>query len=172
MWANAGACQIHLPVAREPQIVDGAVTLEVPDRAALLQRLHDAQRKDLFVAPASAFTFRVGSGSSGEREDDDDDIHITCPYGNRFVVPSRQFATPTPHRLGIRSVEVCWVWFLWPGNLLQLYETKYKIKKIKQTRSVCAPARLRGSRGSTRIFSLRQSPLRHQASRACALLFS
>ena len=69
MWVNVGRTQFHLPVG-DAQRLRGTISLVMPDRAALLQRLHR-------LAPALAqteFAF----------EEHSDFIQLRCPWGNRL----------------------------------------------------------------------------------------
>ncbi len=104
MWVNAGSHQFHLPVADAPNRVDGIITLEVPDWDALHARLQDASRKELFAGTAFAWS---KDGASA--------LNVVCPYGNHFTIP-KHHAMPTPHRLGIRAVQVR----RWPGRVVDL----------------------------------------------------
>jgi len=90
MWINVGRNQVHMPTGA-PMVLRGSVTLVMPDRAALLERLAR-------VAPLLA-------GSRFGFEAKDDHVAATCPWGNRFRIhePSERFPRL---RLGMPSIEL------------------------------------------------------------------
>ena len=69
MWVNAGRTQFHLPVG-DAQRLRGTISLVMPDRSALLQRLHR-------LAPALAHT-------DFAFEEHPDFVQLRCPWGNRL----------------------------------------------------------------------------------------
>jgi len=71
MWANMGISQFHLP-AGAPQVVRGTTALVLPNRAALLHRLHRQRR----ALDGSHFAFR----------ETEDAVETICPWGNRIRV--------------------------------------------------------------------------------------
>jgi len=71
MWANIGISQFHLP-AGAAQVVRGITALVLPDRAALLHRLHRQRR----ALNGSRFAFRETETS----------VETTCPWGNRIRI--------------------------------------------------------------------------------------
>lgn len=69
MWVNAGRTQFHLPTGGA-QHLRGTVSVVIPDRQALLQRLQ-----------------RAGAALGGTRfafEESADFISVCCPWGNRI----------------------------------------------------------------------------------------
>lgn len=70
MWVNAGRTQFHLPTG-QPQRLRGRVGLVVPDRAALLARLHRVQ--PLLQGTAFAVSEQAGH------------VMATCPWGNTVL---------------------------------------------------------------------------------------
>jgi catechol 2,3-dioxygenase-like lactoylglutathione lyase family enzyme len=71
MWINLGRQQFHLPVG-EPQVLRGCTGIVLPSIAELGERLSR-------IAP-----LLEGSRLAWQR--DDGELHVTCPWGNRFVV--------------------------------------------------------------------------------------
>ncbi len=90
MWVNVGRGQFHLP-AGGPEVVRGTTALVIPDREALLKRLHNARK----YLEGSKFSFREA----------DDAVETTCPWGNRIRVHTPDPARFGPMRLGMPYVE-------------------------------------------------------------------
>lgn len=89
MWVNVGRSQFHLPSGK-PQVLRGHTGLVLPDRDALIRRLH-AVRKRL---EETRFAFGAHNRY----------VEVTCPWGNRFrcFAAGDQFG---PTMLGIPYVE-------------------------------------------------------------------
>lgn len=126
MWVNIGAQQFHLPVMSAPNVLHGHTAIEVPDwvgtaascfslfkrnwgslfvaQDALLDRLREAERKQLFAETKFAYSVDTVAGH----------LRVTEPYGNVFVAD--RHVAPTPHRLGIRAIEV----FVRPGTAMRI----------------------------------------------------
>jgi catechol 2,3-dioxygenase-like lactoylglutathione lyase family enzyme len=90
MWVNVGRGQFHLP-AGGPEAVRGTTALVIPDREALLKRLHNARK----YLEGTQFGFREA----------DDAVETTCPWGNRIRVHAPDPARFGPMRLGMPYVE-------------------------------------------------------------------
>jgi predicted enzyme related to lactoylglutathione lyase len=90
MWVNVGRGQFHLPTGG-PEIVRGTTALVIPDREALLRRLHNARK----YLEGSKFSFREAG----------DAVETTCPWGNRIRVHAPDPARFGPMRLGMPYVE-------------------------------------------------------------------
>nr|WP_294544435.1 VOC family protein [uncultured Rhodopila sp.] len=90
MWVNAGRGQFHLP-AGKGEVVRGTIALVIPDREALLRRLHNAQK----YLDGTKFSFREAG----------DAVETTCPWGNRIRVHTPDPARFGPMRLGMPYVE-------------------------------------------------------------------
>jgi hypothetical protein len=69
MWINVGRSQFHLPTG-PAQIVRGKTGIVLPDRAALLARLHSVKE----ALADTRFSF----------SEQDDHVAVTCPWGNRI----------------------------------------------------------------------------------------
>lgn len=69
MWVNAGRTQFHLPLGAQAQRMRGTVSLVIPGRAALLQRLQRAARDLAHTA------FQVDASRP-------DLVAVHCPWGN------------------------------------------------------------------------------------------
>jgi hypothetical protein len=87
VWVNAGATQFHLPIGAA-QRLRGTVDLVMPDRQALLGRLHAAAA----ALAGTAFAF-------DERADH---IALSCPWGNRL----RVFEPVGAVRLSIVNIDI------------------------------------------------------------------
>ena len=91
MWVNAGATQFHLPQGAA-QRLRGRVVLVVPDRAALLVRLHAA-------APGLQGTaFRVVEHARH--------VEVHCPWGNTLLCFEPDAARFGGIQLGIAGLEI------------------------------------------------------------------
>jgi catechol 2,3-dioxygenase-like lactoylglutathione lyase family enzyme len=90
MWVNVGRGQFHLP-AGKGEVVRGTIGLVIPDRDALLRRLHNAQK----YLDGTKFSFREAAGA----------VETTCPWGNRIRVHTPDPARFGPMRLGMPYVE-------------------------------------------------------------------
>ncbi|KAF0105105.1 MAG: hypothetical protein FD144_743 [Rhodospirillaceae bacterium] len=90
MWINVGRSQFHLPTMARAQRLRGRIGLVIPDREALLQRLHRV--KGLLGDTRFAFV------------EHDDHVETTCPWGNHILChdPSPRFVGMT---LGMAYVE-------------------------------------------------------------------
>ncbi len=79
MWVNVGRSQFHLPTMARAQRLRGRVGLVIPDREALLQRLHRV--KDMLRDTRFAFV------------EHKDHVETICPWGNRILChdPSSRF---------------------------------------------------------------------------------
>ena len=77
IWINIGRSQIHLP-RRKPQVMRGHTGIVMPDRDALLRRLHAA--KEGLAGTLYAWT------------EADDYVEVLSPWGNRIRIhqPDRQ----------------------------------------------------------------------------------
>jgi hypothetical protein len=90
MWVNVGRGQFHLP-AGKGEVVRGTTALVIPDREALLRRLHNVQK----YLTGTKFSFREAG----------DAVETTCPWGNRIRVHTPDPARFGPMRLGMPYVE-------------------------------------------------------------------
>jgi hypothetical protein len=90
MWINVGRSQFHLP-SGEPQVLRGHTGVVIPDREALLRRLHDVAKP----LEGTRFAFKEYT----------DFVEVTCPWGNsiRCYAPGPRFGQM---RLGIPYVEI------------------------------------------------------------------
>jgi hypothetical protein len=90
MWINIGRNQIHMPTGA-PMVLRGTISLVMPGREALLERLSGVAR----LLAATRFAFEEQAGH----------VAATCPWGNRFRIfePSERFRKM---RLGLPSVEL------------------------------------------------------------------
>lgn len=80
MWVNVGMSQFHLPMGN-PERLRGEIGLVMPDREALLKRLHGVKKK----LEGTKFEFRESN----------DCVETVCPWGNRINVH-----TPDVERFG------------------------------------------------------------------------
>ena len=90
MWINVGASQFHLPTRPPPQLLRGCVGLVIPDRGALIERLH-AVRQRL-------------TGTRFDFAEHDDCVEATCPWGNRV-----RCHAPDPTRFGAMTLGMPYV---------------------------------------------------------------
>lgn len=90
MWINVGRSQFHLPKGA-PTVLHGSISLVIPDRFALLERLLSVRH----LLKNTQFDFR-------ELENR---IEVTCPWGNRLQCfePSVEFGRM---QLGMPSIEI------------------------------------------------------------------
>ncbi len=79
MWVNVGQSQFHLPTMERSQRLRGRIGLVIPDREALLRRLHRVKGP----LGDTHFTF----------VEHDDHVETVCPWGNRILChdPSARF---------------------------------------------------------------------------------
>jgi hypothetical protein len=90
MWINVGRSQFHLPTGKA-QVVRGYTALVVPNREALVRRLHGVKEP----LAGTRFSFKEHNQF----------VETTCPWGNRMrcFAPSERFGRM---QLGIPYVEL------------------------------------------------------------------
>ena len=71
MWINVGMSQFHLPMGK-PDVLRGTTGLVMPDRGALLERLHRAKK--------------MLEGTKFQVRETNDGVETVCPWGNRITV--------------------------------------------------------------------------------------
>jgi hypothetical protein len=91
MWVNVGVSQFHLPTG-EPHLLRGVTGLVIPDRAALLARLHEVAKH----LEGTKFSFR----------ETNDGVETTCPWGNRITCHE-----PDPARFGRVALAMAYLAF-------------------------------------------------------------
>ncbi|CAM9925262.1 unnamed protein product [Chrysoparadoxa australica] len=107
IWANAGACQLHLPEGVPAQVLPGKIGLlyKRGSLASLQERLEDYSR--LPLVEKSKFAWKP-DGSS---------INIVGPYGNHFIACGAEDIECQPwHSMGVQpngeAAEACGMHFV------------------------------------------------------------
>ena len=142
MWVNFGEQQFHLPT-RTPQVIDGHISLVMPDLEELERRLQSV-REGL---KGTQFSFWREAGH----------IEVTCPWGNRFRCLQSQ-ASFGDMALGMPHVE-----FLVPKDavegILRFYQTVFGAPTVLETDAKGRLGRVKIGRQQALLFRESDRPI-------------
>jgi catechol 2,3-dioxygenase-like lactoylglutathione lyase family enzyme len=137
MWINAGRTQFHLPTG-DAQRLRATIGLVVPDRRALMDRLHTAGA----ALKHTEFAF----------EQRQDFVAVRCPWGNRL-----QCYEPEPGRFSGASLGVMQLEFdVPPGSaegIARFYREMLGARTALSTSTGGAAARIQVGKGQSLVFT-------------------